>query len=160
MNNDMADQKLRRLFDGSRGEDARGMPAFDDLASGRRAAPRTAIRWGRVAAAAAVLLVLGAAVTLLGRGGASMPTTHPRQVAVSTTATTSGLFDSAYGQGTTTELTEWAAVSAWRASTDSLLTGSSLPGGSGITAPTDSLIYSNSVSGETDTVSNNGKEAL
>jgi hypothetical protein len=151
MNNDPADLKLQRFFEGLKADDARAMPAFDELASGRRAALRTTVRWGRIAAAATVLLVLGAMATLLGRNSASVTRAHSGQVAVSTGGATSG---------PTSEFTQWTAVSAWRASTDSLLTDSGLLWGSGITAPTDSLIKCHSVSGETDAGSNKGKEAL
>lgn len=140
MNNDPTDRKLQRLFDGSRAEDARGAPAFDEVMSGSRIAPRTAIRWRRLAAAAAAIVVLGASLALFHQRSASEPA------------------DSAHGPGPAADLKQWAAVSAWRASTDSLLTVSSLPCGGWISTPTDSLI--NSVSGETDATSDNGKEAL
>ena len=148
MNNDPADQKLRRLFEASRAEDALGAPAFDAVASLRRAAPRTTVRWGRMAAAA--IVVLGASLALLLRRTPVDSAVAPKQWATLPAQRTPA--------EPTAELTQWEAVCAWRASTDSLLTISDLPVGSAITAPTDSLI--NSVSGETDASSDSGKESL
>jgi hypothetical protein len=140
MNSDPSDRKLQQLFDGSRAEDARRAPAFDAVASGRRTAPRTAVRWKHLAAAAAAIVVFGASLTLFHRRSAPGP------------------FDAAHGHGPAVDYKQWTAVSDWRASTDSLLTVSDSPWSRRIIMSTDSLI--NSVSGETDAISDNGKEAL
>ena len=135
MNSDPADRKLQRLFDASRAEDARGAPAFDEVVSSGRAAPRTAIRWTRLAAAAAAVVVLGVSLVLLHPRSAPQPVGYTQ------------------GQSPAADLKQWAAVSDWRASTDPLLSVSSLSWESRISAPTDSLI--NAVSGETATTSKN-----
>ena len=159
MNSGLNDPKLRRLFEASRAGDARRAPAFGDLASGRRAAPRTAIRWMRVAAAAAAIVVVGASLSLLHRPAVTAP------------------LQSARDSVAAVDLNQWAACSEWAAPTDSLLatsdlpwgarlwgptdsllTPSTLPWGGSISAPTDSLI--NAVSGETGSTSNNGKDDL
>ncbi len=126
MNSEPADRKLQRLFDASRAEDASGAPDFEELLSSGPAAPRAAIRWKRLASAAAAVAVLAVSFALLHRRSAPEPAA---------------------------DLKQWEAVSAWRASTDSLLPVSNLSQAGRLNAPTDSLI--NAVSGETATTSKN-----
>ena len=116
MSIDETDRLLRRLFQEMKREEAKRMPAFDPLISTRPKTRPFSVRWLRIATAAAAVLVLGVSLTIF-RG-------RPPSSEV--------------------ELGQWEALSNWQASTDSLLTVSSLPWGSARTSLTDSLIPTDS----------------
>ena len=130
MNTDNADNNLRQLFHVLRKQDAERAPDFDKLARIREPQRSFALPWTRLAAAAAIVLVLGLALAVfITRSHQSAP-----------------------------DLREWAALSSWRASTDTLLIVSNTCWGSKVTTPTDSLMDTGSC--ESDKSQGDRKENL
>lgn len=111
MKGDGTEEKIGRMFDEMRREDSAGMPAFDRLtrlpADARAAPGPRTAPLVRLAAAALFAVCVGLALARLERVRAER------------------------------ELAQWAVLSNWQASTDSLLTSSSLPWSGNLRTTTD-----------------------
>jgi cytoskeletal protein RodZ len=141
MGYDATERKLGRLFADARKADAEQAPSLAEIAGGRRVRPRIEVRWLRVSSAVAAVVLLVVWVSLSAR-----KTPMQRVDAIPVAAASA------------VELKQWAALSNWTASTDTLLTLSSVSLGSSVATPTDSWISAGcSESGRTST---NGKENL
>lgn len=120
MDRDEFGEKFRHLFQEMRREDAGRTPAFSRVAYVSQERRPFAFLWGRFAAAATLIMVLGAWLVIAG-----------------TPRSQSG-----------PDLQTWATLSNWEAPTDTLLTQTSTPWSSELSLPTDSLIQRDSAAAE------------
>ena len=127
MNADPNEEKLQRLFQDLRRQDARQAPAFDRVSRPFVPAQGAAVRFApwcwRLAAIAVLLLAVGVVFRQV-RAKTRSPEAEPQQ---------------------------WAKLSNWRASTDDLLNESTTSWGATITTPTDSWLEDSTATNSTPT---------
>ena len=119
MNTEKTGKELRQLFGELRTREQRHAPSFATLATESAPGPaasssRMSLPWFRLALGTTAMALLLAGIAL----AANRTRARARQ----------------------REMQQWAALSTWEAPTDALLSISSVPWGSSVTAPSDSLL--------------------
>ena len=128
MKNKITDETLKNLFCEMRDNDGKGIPDFGRLAGSPEPARRKSAVW-RIAAAAAIVILLGAIASLL------VPSTDNAATRANASKNTEGAV-----QTSSPVQENWSLISDWQASTDNLLASTSARSDSTFATPTDALL--------------------